>query len=107
MSSCTTYCEQYCDFLLFHLVIRRNMCIKFWIWNQVSLRRRIKQSEIYYVINRIFCNYLYFPFPNLTLYTILCPENFPCKIFTVYSNKHNRHSLSLTTLNTSALLTKI
>ena len=31
--SCMTYCEQYCDFLLFHLIIRRKRCNIFCIWN--------------------------------------------------------------------------
>ena len=53
----------------------------------------------------IFINFLHFPFPSLKLYTIWCPsESFPCKIFTVYCNKHNQHSLSLTTLAPSTVL---
>ena len=57
------------------------------------------------IIIRIFYNFRYFPFPALTLYTILCPsENFPCNIFTVYCNKTNQQSLSLTTLTPSAVL---
>jgi len=40
--SCMTYCEQYCDFLLLHLIISRKMCNVFWIWNQVNLRRTMQ-----------------------------------------------------------------
>ena len=58
-----------------------------------------------YIIIRILYDFLYFPFRTLTLYTILCPsDNFPCKIFTVYCNKHNQSSLSLTTLTPFAIL---
>jgi hypothetical protein len=51
------------------------------------------------ILSEFLNKFLYFPFRTLTLYTILYPsKNFPCKIFTVYCNKHNQHSLSLTTL---------
>jgi hypothetical protein len=122
MCSCEVYCELYCDFILFHLIINQKRCIIFWIWIQVILRCRmqtiksvlsgIEKCNLYfpvkfslkYIIQFLY-DFLYFSFPTLRLYTILCPsEKCPWVIFIAYYNKHNQHSLSLTTLTPSAVL---